>query len=87
MFLLKKDQIDDFRRDNVMSQSKTNPKYHLLNKLLSLEKIAHLVLLLFYPFRDKKYCYQVFHHCIKSQDVVNINKMKFEPYGDLLDQA
>ena len=40
----------------------------------------------------KKNCYQVFHHCIKTnctkvQDVLNINKMKFKPYGDLVGQA
>ena len=42
----------------------------------------------------KKNCYKVFHHCIKNklqeqgvQDVVNTNKIKSEPHGDLVDQA
>ena len=41
-------------------------RYHVPNELLSPEKFPHHVLLLFYPFRDEKNCYQVFHHCIKT---------------------
>ena len=41
-------------------------RYHVPNKLLSPEKFAHHVLLLFYPFRIKKNCYQAFHQCIKT---------------------
>ena len=63
-------------------------QYNLLNKLLFPEKFAHHVLLLFYLFREEKEL--VFHQCMKTkkevwvQDLVNINKTKFEPYGDLV---
>ena len=54
-------------------------------------------MLLFFLLKDKKnHCYQVIHHYIQKkknlqeqgvQDVVNRNKTKFEPNGDLIDQA
>ena len=63
------------------------------NKLLSSEEFAH-VLLLFYPFRDEKELLSGFPPLYQNklqeqgvQDVVNTNKIKFEPYGDLVDQA
>ena len=68
-------------------------RYHVPNKLLSPEKFAHHVLLLFYPFRDERELLSGFPPLHQNklqeegvQDVVNINKIKFEPYGDL-DQA
>ena len=51
-------------------------------------------MLLFFPFRDEKQLhsgcpsfYQNKLHEQGLQDVVNRNKIKFEPYGDLVDQA
>ena len=64
------------------------------NKLLPLEKFAHHVLLLFYPFRDEKELPSGFLPSYQNklreqgiQVVVNMNKIKLEPYGDLVDQA
>ena len=64
------------------------------NKLLSLEKIAHHVLLVFFLFRDEK---QLVSGCpplhqnklqeVAVQDVVNRNKIKFKPYDDLVNQV
>ena len=63
------------------------------NKLLSSKEFAHRVLLLFYPFRDEKELLSGFPPLYQNklqqqgvQDVVNTNKIKFEPYGDLVDQ-
>ena len=68
-------------------------RYHVSNKLLSPEKFAHNMLLLFYPFRDEKELLSGFPPIYKTklqeeevQDVVNINKMEFEPYGDSVNQ-
>ena len=73
-----------------MSQSKKN----VPNKLLSLGKFAHHVLLLFCPFRDEKELLSGFPPLYQNklqeqgvQDVVNTNKIKFEPYGDLVDKV
>ena len=64
------------------------------SKLLSPEKFARHVLLLFYPVRDVKELLSgsqpMYQNKLQEkgvQDVVNINKMKFEPYDDLVDQA
>ena len=70
-------------------------QYHVPNKLLSPEKFAHHVLLLFYPFRDEKELLSGFPPLYQNklqeqgvQDVVNTNKIKFvEPHGDFTDQA
>ena len=50
--------------------------------------------LLFYPFRDEKELLSGFPPLYQDklqeegvEDAVNINKTKFEPYGDLVDQA
>ena len=66
----------------------------MLNKLLSPEKFAQHVLLLFYPFRDEKELLSGFPPLYQNklqeqgvQDVVNTNKIKFEPYGDLVDKV
>ena len=66
----------------------------MLSKLLSPEKFARHVLLLFYPVRDVKELLSgsqpMYQNKLQEkgvQDVVNINKMKFEPYDDLVDQA
>ena len=40
--------------------------------------------LLFYSFSDEK---ELLTGCPPVQDVVNMNKMKFEPCGNLVDQA
>ena len=62
------------------------------HKLLSPEKFSHHVLLLFYPFSHEKELLSGFPPIYQNklleegvQDVVNINKIKFEPYGDLVD--
>ena len=51
------------------------------------------MLLLFYPFRDEKELLSGFPPLYQNklqeegvQNVVNINKINFEPYGDLVDQ-
>ena len=51
-------------------------------------------MLLFFPFRDEKQllsgCPPLYQNKLQEQgvqDVVNKNKIKFEPYGDLLHQA
>ena len=70
-------------------------QYHVPNKLLSPEKFAHHVLLLFYPFRDEKELLSGFSPLYQNklqeqgvQDVVNTNKIKFvEPHVDFIDQA
>ena len=69
-------------------------RYHTPNKLLSPEKFAHHVILLFFPFRDAKQllsgCLPLYQNKLQEQgvqDVVNSNKIKFEPYGDLVDQV
>ena len=69
-------------------------QYHVSNKLSLPEKFAHHVLLLFYPFRDEKELLSGFPPLYQNklqeqgfQDVVNTNKIKFELYGDLVDQV
>ena len=69
-------------------------RYHMSNKLLSPEKSAHHVMLLFFPFRDEKQllssCTPLYQNKLPEQwvqDVVNRNKIKFEPYGDFVDKA
>ena len=64
------------------------------NKPLYPEKFAQHVLLLFRPFRDEKKflsgsppMYQNKPQEEGAQDVVNINKIKYVLYGDLIDQA
>ena len=64
------------------------------NKLLSPEKFAHHVMLLFSLFRDEKQllsgCPPLYQNKLQEQgvqDVVNRNKIKFEPHGGLIDQA
>ena len=69
-------------------------RYHVSNKFSPPEKFAYHVLLLFYSFRDEKELlsgfplfYQNKLQEQEAQDVVNINKIKSEPYGNLVDQA
>ena len=64
------------------------------NKLLFPEKFAYHVMLSFFPFRDEKQllsvCPPLYQNKLPEQgvqDIVNRNKIKFEPYGDLVDQA
>ena len=68
--------------------------YDMPNKLSAWVKFAHYVLLLFYPFRDEKELLSGFstlhqnkHGGQRVQVVVNMNKIKFESYVDLVDQA
>ena len=68
-------------------------RYHVPNKNLSSENYAH-VLLLFYPLGGKKELLSGFPPLHQNklqeqglQDVVNANKIKFEPYGGLVDEA
>ena len=57
------------------------------------KKFVHHMLLFFICSKIKKNCYQNFSQCIRTmpeqgfQDVVNINKKKFQPYDDLVDQS
>ena len=69
-------------------------RYHASNKRLSSEKFNYSLFLLLYPFRDEKEPLSGFPPMYQNklqeqgvQDVVNINKIKFEPYGDLVKQA
>ena len=69
-------------------------RYHTTSKLLSPEEFAHHVLVLFYPGRDEKDFLRGFPPIYQNklqeeqvQDVINTNKMKFESYGALVDQA
>ena len=69
-------------------------QYRVSNKILHPEKFAHHVLLLFYPFRDEKDLLSdlppLYQNKLQKQgvqDIVNINKIKFEPYGDLVDEV
>ena len=71
-----------------------NLRYHVPNKLLSPETFAHHVMLLFFPFRDEKQLLSsyplIYQNKLQDQgvqDFVNRNKIKFEPYNDLVDQA
>ena len=64
------------------------------NKLLAQKNFTHHMLLLFYPFRDEKgmlLCFPPLHkNKLRQQGdqaVANMKKIKFEPYGDLIDQA
>ena len=68
--------------------------YHVPNKLLPPDKFAHHMLLLFYPFRDEKELLPGFPPLYQNQlqqqrvqNIVNKNKLKFGPYGDLVDQV
>ena len=65
-------------------------RYHVLNKLLFPPKFAHHVLILFYPFSNEKKLVSGFAPMYRKkllekrvQDVININEMKFQSYGDL----
>ena len=67
-------------------------QYNVPNKLLSPKKFAHHVLLLFYTFRYDKELLKSFPSMYwdklqeeEVQDVVNMNKIKSEPYGHLVD--
>ena len=58
------------------------------------EKFAHHVLLLFYPFRDEKELLSglppLYQNKLQEkgvQGIENINKIKFEPYGNLVDEV
>ena len=69
-------------------------RYHVPNKILYPEKFAHHVLLLFYPFKDEKELLSglppLYQNKLQEQGVqgiVNINKIKIEPYGDLVDEV
>ena len=79
--------------------SKSNPsfekiifRHHVPNKLLSSEKRAHQVMLLF--FSDGKQLLSgwppLYQNKLQEQgvqDAVNRNKIKFVPIGDFVDQA
>ena len=68
-------------------------QYHVPRKLLSSGKVVDNMLRFFSCSEMKKNCYQIFHYYQNKlreqvvQHVVNMNKIKFEPYGDLFDQA
>ena len=58
------------------------------NKLLSPEKFAHRLLLLFFLFRDEKQLLSGFHHCIKTKCKNKESRMlQTGPHGDFVDQA
>lgn len=65
-------------------------QYYLLIKLLSPKKLPDHELFLFYQFKDGKELLSGFppmHREEGVKDVVNINKIKCEPYGELADQT
>ena len=69
-------------------------RYHVPNSMLYPEKYAHHLLMLFYPFRNENellsgtpLLYQNKLLEPDVQDVVNNNRFKFEPYGDLVEEA
>ena len=69
-------------------------QYLVPNKFLSPQKRAHHVLLLFFPVRDEREWLSDFPLIYQDkleeqgvQDVIHVKKIKFEPYGDLVDQA
>ena len=69
-------------------------RYYVPNKLLPAEKVGHHAMLLFFPFRDEKQlisvCPPLYQDKLQQhgvQDVVNRSKIKFELYGDLVDQV
>ena len=71
-----------------------NPSISRAKKNLSPETYAHHVMLLFFPFRYQKQLLlgslPLYQNKLQEQgvqDVVNRSKIKFEPYGDLVDQA
>ena len=74
-------------------------QYYVPNKYLPPEKFLHYVLLLFHSFRDEKNLLSSFPPIQAAkwksqnklqedgfQNVPNINKIKFEPYGDFVNQ-
>ena len=68
--------------------------YHESNKIFFPEKYANFLLILSYPFRDEK---ELLSGCPPScqkkllesgvQIVINRNKIKFEPCGNLVDET
>ena len=71
-----------------------NLGHHVPNKLLSPEDFTDHVMLLFYPFSDENEllsdCPPLYQYKMQEQGVQGVvtgNKIKFEPYGDLVDQA
>ena len=67
---------------------------HVPNKFLSPEKFSEHVLLLIYLSKDEKELLldfpPMYQNKLQNQgvkDVLNINKIKFEPCGDLVDEA
>ena len=69
-------------------------RYHVSNKFLSPEIFAHHVMLFFFLFKDEKQllsgCPPLYQNKLQEQgiqDVVVRKKIKFEPHGDLVDQA
>ena len=72
--------------------SKCVLRYHVPNKHIRPEEYAHHLLFMFYPFRDESdllldSSYVKKFGEVGVADVVNINKLKSEPYGDFVDQA
>ena len=69
-------------------------RYHVSNKLLAAEEFAHHVLLLFFLFRDVKELLSgfppLYQNKLRKQEVqalINMNKIKLQPNGDLVDQV
>ena len=69
-------------------------RYHVPNNFLYPEKLPDHVLLLFCLFRDEKELLSSFPPTYQNkllekgvEDVVNISQIKFELYGDLVDQT
>ena len=69
-------------------------RYHVPNKILYPEIFAYHVLFFSYPFRDEKKLLSglppLYQNKLQEQgvqDIVNINKIKFERYGDLVDEV
>ena len=68
--------------------------YYKPNKVLTPEKFAHHVFILFYPYSDEKEllsgCPPLYQNKLQEKEVqavINISKINFEPYADLVDQT
>ena len=69
-------------------------RYHVPNKISHPKQFVHHVLLLFYPFRNKKELLSGLPPLYKNklqeqgvQDIVSNKEIKFEPYGGLVDEV
>ena len=66
-------------------------RYHVKNKYKSPKEYSHHLLMMYYPFRSEAQLLDGTYVEKLSQpgvlDIINENKQKIEPYGDLVDEA